>query len=263
MPFTETALKKMKKDELVALVMKMEERQEREMEVLSSALEKLKKEGGWEEARAATFQSGFDAGREELKKENEELKKSNALVLANKGLRNKLDNIFAELDIGEVPEETSYEDHADTACEKVEELKEQLDHREGELYNAEELLEEAEDGLEEIAKCLDLEWNGIRGDTEIESVVSKIEKLKEECDRGWGYLKDKDYECETQREQKEQAWNEIDKLKKQYEDVKEREELEWSFIDESQSVGEYKEYLKEFHHDFLKKTDWLSDSEEE
>lgn len=53
--------------------------------------------------------------------EYEKLKEEKKLqVLANQGLRSKLDNIFDALDIGEVPEHSSYEDHCDEACEKVE-----------------------------------------------------------------------------------------------------------------------------------------------
>ena len=52
-------------------------------------------------------------------------------------------------------------------------------------------------------------------------------------------------------------------LKEKNEKLKEREELEWSFIDESMSVGEYRGYLKEFHPEYLKKTGWESDSDEE
>jgi len=196
MPFTKTALKKMKKDELIALVMKQE------------------------------------VENEELKKKNEEW--AGVINTATAKIQRKYDELEGEY------------------FEKEEELEE----KQGELYNAEELLEEAEDGLEEIAKCLELEWNGIRGDTEIESVVSNIKKLKEECRENF----DEAGKWSSLMYEYREKWRNAEERE---EKLKEREELEWSFIDESCSVGEYKEYLKEFHPEYLKKTGWLSDSDEE
>jgi uncharacterized coiled-coil DUF342 family protein len=52
------------------------------------------------------------------------------------------------------------------------------------------------------------------------SVEDKLEELKAERDKYFGYLKDKDLECETQREQKEKAYEEINKLKKVIKETK-------------------------------------------
>jgi hypothetical protein len=41
-------------------------------------------------------------------------------------------------------------------------------------------------------------------------LLEEVKKLKADRDKYFGYLQDKDLECETQRQQKENAWEEIE-----------------------------------------------------
>ena len=64
---------------------------------------------------------------------SEREQKIEALRTANRSLKVKLDNIFEALDIGEVPDYSSYEDHADEACERIEVMMLQTIHKIREL----------------------------------------------------------------------------------------------------------------------------------
>jgi len=50
-------------------------------------------------------------------------------------------------------------------------------------------------------------------DESIEALKAELDDVKEERDKYFGYLEDKDYECETQREYKEALEEENEKLK--------------------------------------------------
>ena len=105
----------------------------------SEEVENLKKRQlpfGWTVESCASLKEERDEYKEELdiahfeyEKLKEQLQSSTIaearsardnLLLANKSLKSKLNDIFDALDIGGVPEHSSYEDHSDEACEKVE-----------------------------------------------------------------------------------------------------------------------------------------------
>jgi len=223
MTYNQTTLKKMKKDELVKLVLDIQKN----------------------EATTAVLASPTE---EQLKEENERLKKH--IIHNYQDLHPEGDGIpyteffpggdYAVEDDGH---RTPYSVLCGQTGEGIYDLQGKVDDLEHELkhfWNENDKLKEEIKELKEWSLSCATDAAG-----EIDKLKKQITELEDRNDEL------EDYYCE-----------EMEKLKEELDAVKEREVHEWDFLERSESVGEYYAFVKEHDPAFYQKV-WGDEEEKE